>query len=151
MPISRQDAEMMIDRYIAEIGLTKEQTYNAEKKAWYWTRGSAGIEAFIADVPVGTGTRQYLRVFSSLMEVPMASERDFYRHLLELNDGKLGVKLTVMPGSNLVFATYERDIVGMDYEELATCIGDLEWWADTLDDQLKAKFNVAGTRPDRIA
>jgi hypothetical protein len=102
-------------------------------------------------VPVSNGVLQFLRVFSPLMEVPMDRERDFYRHLLELNDTKLGVKLSVMPGSNLVFATTERNIVGMDYEELSTCVGDLEWWADTLDDELKAKFSLAGPRPDRIA
>jgi hypothetical protein len=29
----------------------------------------------------------------------------------------------------------------MDYQELATCISDLEWWADKLDDELKSPHN----------
>jgi hypothetical protein len=29
----------------------------------------------------------------------------------------------------------------MDYGELATCIADLEWWADKLDDELRSPYN----------
>jgi hypothetical protein len=47
-----------------------------------------------------------------------------------------------MPGTNKIYATYERDIEGIDYEELATCIGDLEWWADKFDDDLNNQFEV---------
>jgi hypothetical protein len=28
----------------------------------------------------------------------------------------------------------------MDFHELSTCIADLEWWADKLDDELKNEF-----------
>jgi hypothetical protein len=58
-----------------------------------------------------------------------------------MNDKNLGVKLTLMKGTNKVYATYERDILGMDYSELSTCIADLEWWADKLDDELKSPYN----------
>jgi hypothetical protein len=58
-----------------------------------------------------------------------------------MNDVNLGVKLTLSKESNKVYATYERDILGMDYGELATCIADLEWWADKLDDELKMYYN----------
>ncbi|GAB2649661.1 hypothetical protein GCM10027035_49520 [Emticicia sediminis] len=33
-----------------------------------------------------------------------------------------------------------RDIKGMSYNELSTCIGDLEFWADKLDDELKSQL-----------
>lgn len=127
----------MIHRFVTESGMQKEQVYNQEKNAWYWNKGSAKIEVFVQEVKFDpTHSRFYLRIFSPLMKLPEQNLEGFYRKLLELNDTKLGVKLTVMPGSDQVYATYERDIKGMDYDELVTCILDLEWWADILDDEL---------------
>ncbi|MGD1839443.1 MAG: YbjN domain-containing protein [Thermonemataceae bacterium] len=137
-----QQVEEMVNQYVQSVGLTVEGTYNAERKAWYWTIGSAKIEVFIQGIPMQDGSQRYfLRIFSPLLQIPKTDEAKFYRHLLELNDSKLGVKLTVMPGSDTVYATYERDINGIDYEEVRTCIADLEFWADTLDDQLKDQFS----------
>ncbi len=141
----REKVEGMIDAYVAEIGLSKEQTYNAEKRAWYWVKGSARIEVFIQEINFDTHARYYLRIFSPIIKTPAHNPEFFYRKLLELNDSKLGVKLTLLPGSDQVYATFERDIKGIDYEELATCIADLEWWADELDDELAAQF--AGGQP----
>lgn len=141
----KEQVEAMVDAYVAEIGLTKEQTYNKEKKAWYWVKGSARIEVFIQEINFDTHSRFYLRIFSPIIKVPAQNQQAFYKKLLELNDSKLGVKLTLLPTSDQVYATFERDIKGIDYEELATCIADLEWWADELDDELAAEF--AGGQP----
>lgn len=131
----------MIHCYAESVGLSREQTYNAERKNWRWKNGSANIEVLIDKLNFSNGSRRdYLRVFSPLMTIPANNLLAFYRHLLELNDSKLGVKLTIMPNSQMVYATYERDIKGMDYSELSTCIADLEYWADKLDDELKAQF-----------
>jgi hypothetical protein len=143
----RNNAEMMIDKFITEIGLTKEQTYNKERRAWYWTRGSARIEVFIQEVKFETHSRFFLRVFSPICKVPAADKGEFYRRLLEINDTKLGVKLTILPNSDQVYATCERDIKGMDYDELVTTVSDLEWWADVLDDELSQQF--AGSTPPK--
>ena len=141
MENQKANVEAMIDAYVKEIGLTKEQTYNTEKKAWYWVKGSARIEVFIQEINFDTHARQYLRIFSPIIKVPENNQANFYKKLLEVNDSKLGVKLTLLPGSTQVYATFERDIKGIDYEELATCIADLEWWADELDDELAAEFS----------
>ncbi|GIV40622.1 MAG: hypothetical protein KatS3mg033_2422 [Thermonema sp.] len=131
----------MIRQFVASVGLDPGKAFNPEKQAWFWVRGSARIEVFVQGVPLSNGdTRYFLRLFSPIAKVPNYREKEFYRHLLELNDSRLGVKLTVMPNSDQVYATYERDIQGLDYDELVTCIADLEWWADTLDDQLMAAF-----------
>ncbi|NJL14931.1 MAG: YbjN domain-containing protein [Microscillaceae bacterium] len=112
---------------------------------WHWKHGSANIEVFIQSVEVGPDTtREYLRIFSFLAEVPKlstAAREQFLTKLLEMNDRNLGVKLTLMEETSKVYATYERDIRGMDYNELSTCIADLEWWADKLDDELKSAYN----------
>lgn len=141
----KAQVETMIDTYVKEIGLTKEQTYNTEKKAWYWVKGSARIEVFIQEINFDSHARHYLRIFSPIIKVPEVNQLEFYKKLLEVNDSKLGVKLTLLPGSNQIYATFERDIKGIDYEELATCIADLEWWADELDDELAAEFS--GNQP----
>jgi hypothetical protein len=138
----------MIERYVTSVGLDKNKCYDSMKNSWNWRIGSASIQVYVQAVPLSSGAiRYYLRIFSPLMEIPTYNETYFYRYLLELNDSKLGVKLSVL--GNWVYATYERDVVGMDYDELSTCIADLEWWADTLDDQLKQKFSAppAGERP----
>ncbi|TAH26695.1 MAG: hypothetical protein EAZ07_03305 [Cytophagales bacterium] len=137
----KQQVELMVDTYVKEIGLTKEQTYNKEKKAWYWVKGSARIEVFIQEINFDTHVRSYLRIFSPIIKVPEDNQLAFFKKLLEINDSKLGVKLSLLPGSNQVYATFERDIKGIDYEELAICIADLEWWADELDDELAAEFS----------
>ena len=137
--------QSMIEKYVESVGLTKADTYNEEKQFWHWKHGSASIEVFVQSVEVGQDkTREYLRIFSYLADVPslsLVAREKFLVHLLEMNDRNLGVKLTLLEGSNRVYATYERDIMGMDFGELATCIADLEWWADKLDDELKSFMN----------
>lgn len=138
-------AQVMIEKYVESVGLSKEETFNEEKQFWHWKHGSASIEVFVQSVEVGHDkTREYLRIFSYLADVPslsLVAREKYLVHLLEMNDRNLGVKLTLMEGSNRVYATYERDILGMDFGELATCIADLEWWADKLDDELKSFMN----------
>ncbi|TAE72192.1 MAG: hypothetical protein EAZ85_09810 [Bacteroidetes bacterium] len=130
----------MIHSYVQSVGLKLTDAYDATKQSWTWRIGSATIHVYIETMSSGSYSRDYLRIFSPLMQIPVGNEVVFYRYLLELNDSSLGVKLTIMPDSNWVYATYERDIKGMDYDELATCISDLEWSADKLDDELKAMF-----------
>lgn len=138
-------AEAMIEQYVESIGFNKEDSYDAQKQIWRWKHGSVDIEVFVQSVKVGEdSTREYLRIFSYLADVPTLSTHSrerFLTKLLEMNDQNLGVKLTLLKDSNRVYATYERDIMGMDYTELSTCIADLEWWADKLDDELKSSLN----------
>ena len=137
----KEEVTQMIHQYVEAVGLTREQTFNEEKNSWHWRIGSARIQVYIETINFSSGSSpDYLRVFSPLLQAPQNNLLQFYRHLLELNDSKLGVKLTVMPNSDWVYATYERDLKGMDYNELSTCIADLEWWADKLDDELKEQF-----------
>ncbi|MFL5727913.1 MAG: YbjN domain-containing protein [Cytophagaceae bacterium] len=144
---TREAVEAMVDQFVVEIGLTKQQTYNAERRAWYWTKGSAKIEVFIQEIKFETHSRFYLRIFSPIIKVPASNTQEFYRRLLEMNDTKLGLKLSIMPGSDQVYATFERDIDGIEYAELKVCIYDLEWWADLLDDELTKQYGDGGPAP----
>lgn len=135
----------MIEKYLESVGITREEAYDSGKNFWSWKHGSATIEVYVQSVEIGENkTREYLRIFSFLAEMPTIAKQgreEYLRKLLEMNDRFLGVKLSLMENSNKVYATYERDIIGMDYGELATCIADLEWWADKLDDELKSIYN----------
>jgi len=131
----------MVDDLVAELGLKKDEVFDPEKKTWKWSKGSANIEVLLLSVPVGEGKqREFLQVASPLMRVPQGNEKTFFRRLLELNDVKLGIKLSIQSGSDQVWALYERDLVGIDYTELKTTVLDLEYWADELDDILINEF-----------
>jgi hypothetical protein len=47
MKMSKNDVYRMIERYINEIGLSKEDTYNVKSNAYYWYRCSALVEVFV--------------------------------------------------------------------------------------------------------
>ena len=132
----------MVHCYAESVGLDRNTAYNTEKKVWLWRKGSVHIEVNIQRLTFADGHfRHFLRIFSPIMEVPSTSNLlGFYRRLLELNDIKLGIKLTLIPNSPKVWASFERDISGIDFNELRTFIMDFEFWADTLDDELKAQF-----------
>ena len=77
----------MIHCYAESVGLSRDQAYNTERKNWRWKNGSANIEVLIESLNFSNGSRRdYLRVFSPLMAIPVNNLLAFYRHLLELND-----------------------------------------------------------------
>ncbi|MEI6412084.1 MAG: YbjN domain-containing protein [Bacteroidota bacterium] len=132
----------MINCYAESVGLDRNQVFNTEKQVWLWRKGSVQIETVIQRLKFENGSRRdFLRVFSPIMDIPTTSNLlAFYLRLLQLNDIKLGIKFSIVPNSPKVWASYERDIEGIDFKELTTFISDFEYWADTLDDELKAAF-----------
>ncbi|MCY7327819.1 MAG: YbjN domain-containing protein [Saprospiraceae bacterium] len=77
---------------------------------------------------------------ASTMQGSTSNLLGFYRRLLELNDEKLGIKRCLIPNSPRLWASFDRDIQGLDFNELTTFIRDFEHWVDKLDDELKAQF-----------
>ena len=146
-PISAIDAKYyevteMIHCYAESVGLSRSQCYNPTNKNWLWKKGSANIEVYINRLTFESGSkRDFIKIFSPVMNMPQTTKLlEFYRRLLELNDEKLGIKLTMQKGVDKIWATFERDIKGMDYSELSTFIADFEYWADQLDDVLQGEF-----------
>ena len=130
-----------IRQFITSVGVDPNTCFNADSKAYYLKKGTACIEIFISSHPQNDNTtRNYLRIFSQVFRVPNDNKEALYRRLLELSDQSLGVKLTIQPGTDKVYATFERDINGLDANETATCINDLGLWADYFDDQLTKEF-----------
>lgn len=140
-----------VKQFIQSVGVDPATCWNEQNRAYYIFKGSAKIEIFVSSHPESNGTtRHYLRIFSGLMRVPENNKERFYRRCLEVSDQSLGVKLTLVPNAapdnDWLYATYERDINGMDYNETVTCINDMGLWADWLDDTLKNEFGT-GTTP----
>ena len=134
-----------VKQFIQSVGVDPATCWNEQNKAYYIYKGSAKLEIFVSSHPQNDGTtRHYLRIFSVLMKVPATNKEYFYRRCMEISDQSLGVKLTVVPNAapdnDWVYATYERDINGIDYNETITCVNDMGLWADWLDDQLKTEF-----------
>lgn len=132
----------MVHCYAESVGLDRDNAFNKETKGWMWRKGSANIEVLIQRLRFDNGSRRdFLRIFCPVMEFPSTSNLlGFYRKLLELNDIKLGIKFSLVANSNKVWASYERDIQGLDFKELNIFISDFEFWADQLDDELKTEF-----------
>ena len=150
MPLSEVDTQFlavteMINKYADSVGLDRQKVFNPTNKNWQWMKGSASIEIFINRLDFGNGAiRDFIKIFSPVMDITNSiNQLALYRRLLELNDEKLGVKLTIQKGTSKVWATFERDIKGMDLEEVNTFINDFEIWADHFDDLLKAEFPVS--------
>lgn len=131
----------MINDFVTEKGIKINEVFNREKLFWRLKRGSATIDIMLLSVPVGEGiTREFLQIASPIFKVPNGKETEFYKRLLELNDIKLGVKLSLQKDTDQVWALSERDLMGMSYTELKTCLEDLGYWADEFDDILKKEF-----------
>lgn len=136
-----------VKQFITSVGVDPATCWNEQNKAYYVYKGSAKLEVFVSNHPNQDGTsRNFLRIFSGLMKVPANADAKFYRRCMEISDQSLGVKLTVVPNAqpdnDWVYATYERDINGLDYNETVTCMSDMGLWADWLDDQLKTEFGT---------
>ena len=131
----------MINDFVSERGIDPSTVYNPEKKMWNLKRGSASIQVLLMEIPVGEGQiREFVQAASPIIKIPSGKELPFFRRLLELNDIKLGVKLSLQSGTDQVWALAERDLIGMDYSELQTLLEDLGFWADEFDDLLTKEF-----------
>lgn len=143
---TRTDVLDYVKKFIESVGIDPKTCWNEENKAYYLYKGSAKIEVFVSEHKQDDGSiRYYLRVFSGIIKVPGTNKEKFYRRLLEINDQSLGIKLTLMPEAlpenDWVYATYERDIVGISYEEIEIILSDVGLWADYFDDELKKEFS----------
>ena len=133
----------MVNDFVTSKGVNVKDVYDADKLLWRLKRGSAPVDILLLSVPVGENQiREFLQVAAPIVKVPKGKELEFFRTLLELNDVKLGVKLSLQKGTDQVWALYERDLIGMSYNVSLPCIEDLGYWADEFDDMLIEQFGI---------
>jgi hypothetical protein len=134
-----------VQQLCKEISVDEATIYNAQNKAWYFTKGSITIEVFMKSYETVSKTiRTFLRVFAPIHVLPKDPQRllELYQFALEANSLYMGVKLSTIIEKGFLYAVAERDINGMDYSEFVTVINDLASWADQLDDKVKERFGA---------
>jgi hypothetical protein len=140
--------KVYVNQLCSEVGTDPDKIFNAQTKAWYFTKGSASIEVFMTSYEtVGKTIRTFIRCFAPIYPLPLDPQKklDLFQGALEANTQYMGVKISSIADRGFLYAVAERDIEGMDYQEFVTLISDLGFWADQLDDFLKERFGAPVT------
>lgn len=110
-----------------------------EEDAWVFKRGSAaGHIVLIEDADEPQWSRVY--VSYSIMKVPHAQAKTFYRRLLELNDSFGGMCSFSVDANDIVWLSAGRKTEGLDLSELEDLVMRAGFYADTYDDVLLKEF-----------
>lgn len=132
-----------IHRLCSEMDIEADSIYNAKTNAWYFTLGSSTIEVFLTTQKnLQQQSQTFIRCMAPLCEIPkgLPQQLNLYRTVLAINGTYLGYKISADEERGLVCIIAERNISGMDYDEMITLINDLGSWADKLDGFLKDEF-----------
>lgn len=125
-----------IHRMCAEMGIDANTIYNPKTSAWYFSHGSSTIEVFLTSQKNAQHqTQTYIRCMAALCEIPrdILSQFKLFKLAMAINAAYLGYKISADESRGFVCAVAERNIDGMEYEEMTTLISDLGSWADKLD------------------
>lgn len=131
-------------RLCNELGVETEKVYNSGTGAWYFSLGDSTIEVFLTTQNnLQHHPQTFIRCMAPLCEIPRDIMKQFrlYQTALAINATYLGYKISAEEDRGLVCAIAERNIEGMDYDEMTTLINDLGHWADKLDHFMKAEFH----------
>jgi hypothetical protein len=134
-----------IHRLCRQLGTNADSIYNAKTGAWYFSRGSSTIEAFLTNVGDNEETgRIFFRCIAPIFTINVNPVRQFelFQKVLELNTRHMGIKLALVPDQQLICVISERDIEGMDYGEFITVISDISYWAGYFEKTLKDQFGT---------
>lgn len=137
--LTREQAEELIDQYVISIGLTKEEVFNPELRAWYWQFGPFTCGICVLEINVETNPRVFLKVIFPILTVTPENELTLLRTMLQINDICLGAKVG-LGSDGIIHVATERDINGMDLDELSQVIRDAEVLVRTLSQEFAKDF-----------
>ena len=132
-----------LSRLCHEIGVDEKTIFNPTTAAWYFAHGSSTIEVFLTTQKnLQQQPQTFIRCMAPLCEIPKDPKKQFslYKTALAINATYMGYKISAEEERGLVCIIAERNISGMDYDEMITLIKDLGSWADKLDDFMKNEF-----------
>ena len=132
-----------LERLCAEIGVDAENVYNPKTGAWYFSQGSSTLEVFLTvQKNLKQEPQTFLRCMAALCEIPkdLMQQYKLYKTSLAINGAYLGYKISADESRGIVCVIAERNIDGMDYDEMITLIRDLGLWAEKLDKFLQQEF-----------
>jgi hypothetical protein len=128
--------EKMISDLLAGFGLDPEQCRHRPKTLWSAYRGSALIYTEIFNM----NNIDYIEISCPVMKIPSKNLLPFYRKLLELNFQLIGVKFFVK--QDLLYLAVNRELKGLDPDELKIMVNRVSNNADKLDDLLITEFKT---------
>jgi len=126
--------EKMINDFIASLNIDPEQCRHRPRLLWSLYKGSAliYIELFKAD------NIDFIETSSPILKLPSRNLLPLYRKLLELNFQLLGIKFFTR--DDWVYLSENRQLKGMDFDELKAMITRVGGFADQWDDLLIEEF-----------
>jgi len=137
------DVITMVEDVIVDLGLSPEESrlYTGDQRlGWGLARGSAQVFVFLhlADDP---RTTDYIQCISPVMRTPVAkaARLELYERLLQLNAQEVPAVAFGLRDNTVVLAA-ERSTVDMDPSELRDMILRVGYYADSLDDDLIARY-----------
>jgi hypothetical protein len=128
--------EEMISDLLAGFGLDPEQCRHRPKTLWSAYRGSALIYTEIFNM----NNIDYIEISCPVMKIPSKNLLPFYRKLLELNFQLIGVKFFVK--QDLLYLAVNRELKGLDPDELKVMVNRVSNNADKFDDLLITEFKT---------
>ncbi len=140
-PPQKQDGEVdiayyekMVNDLLTSFGLDPEKCRHRPKTLWSAYRGSALIytEIFKLD------NVDYIEISCPIMLLPSRNLLPFYRRLLEINFQLMGIKFFVR--DQWVYIAENRELKGLNFEELKAMEERVSYHADRLDEQLIEEF-----------
>lgn len=125
-----------IDRLLGEIGLAPEEVRMDIESGfgWRFQRGSAVVEIYLAE----NGGVGYIQALSPIVYIPEDNQLELFKYLLELN-----LQLTnaaVGLHNEVIYVFSEREINGLDANEINDLITRVAAYADGLDNQIVEQF-----------
>lgn len=126
--------EKMINDLIASHGLDPEKCRHRPKTLWSAYRGSALIYTEIFPL----NEVYYIEISCPIMKIPSRNLLPFYRRLLEINYQLIGVKFFLK--QDILYLSANRELKGLDAEELKLMEDRVSFNADKLDDLLIEEF-----------
>ncbi len=126
--------EKMIEELLKSLGLDPDQCRHKPKTLWSARRGSALI--YFEIFPLNN--TYYIEISSPVMMLPSKNLLPFYRRLLELNYEIIGPKFFVK--NDWVYLAENRELRGLDMEELKRITEAVASFADLHDDTLIEEF-----------
>ncbi|MEO0126470.1 MAG: YbjN domain-containing protein [candidate division WOR-3 bacterium] len=126
--------EKMVNDLLASFGLDPEKCRHRPRTLWSAYRGSALIYIDIFKLE----DIDYVEISCPLMLLPSRNLLPFYKRLLELNYQLMGAKFFVR--DQWVYLAENRELKGLDSEELKAMIERVSYHADRLDEALIEEF-----------
>lgn len=126
--------EKMVNDLLTSFGLDPEKCRHRPKTLWSAYRGSVLIytEIFKLD------NVDYIEISCPIMLLPSRNLLPFYRKLLEINFQLMGIKFFVH--DQWVYIAENRELLGLNFEELKAMEERVSYHADRLDEQLIEEF-----------